>query len=42
VGCLAQRLGAGFDVNPESGQIAGGLPADWITPSYRRGWAFTA
>lgn len=40
LGCLAQRLGASVDVNPETGQISGAIPAEWITPAYRRGWSF--
>ncbi|MBI1722966.1 MAG: Gfo/Idh/MocA family oxidoreductase [Gemmatimonadetes bacterium] len=39
LGCLAQRLGAGVELDPTTGRIlTAGIPADWITPVYRRGW----
>jgi predicted dehydrogenase len=39
LGCLAQRLGAGIDVDPTTGRILTTLPAEWVTPNYRRGWS---
>jgi predicted dehydrogenase len=39
LGCIAQRLGAGFDVDPSTGRITtGGIPEEWIRPRYRAGW----
>lgn len=39
LGCLAQRLGASVDLDPATGRITSTLPAEWITPTYRRGWS---
>jgi predicted dehydrogenase len=39
-GCLAQRIGSGLDVDPATGRIlSGGIPDEWITPTYRRGFS---
>lgn len=39
LGCLAQRLGAAIDVDPATGRLITAMPADWVTPNYRRGWS---
>jgi len=37
-GCLAQRLGSGIDIEPDSGRIITSLPDGWVDPPYRSGW----
>jgi predicted dehydrogenase len=39
LGCLAQRLGASVDLDAATGRITSALPAEWVTPVYRRGWS---
>jgi predicted dehydrogenase len=41
LGCLAQRQGGGIDIDPASGRITTTVPAEWVTPQYRRGWSLS-
>jgi hypothetical protein len=39
LGNLAVRMGRAIEVNPDTGQVlTSGVPADYITPVYRKGW----
>jgi predicted dehydrogenase len=38
LGCLAQRLGSAIEVDAATGGILTEIPAEWVTPTYRRGW----
>jgi hypothetical protein len=38
LGCLAVRQGQPIDVDPASGKVGGGVPQEWLTPVYRKGW----
>jgi hypothetical protein len=40
LGNLAVRTGKAIEVNPETGEVTTpGVPADYITPVYRKGWS---
>jgi hypothetical protein len=40
LGNLAVRTGKVLDVDPESGEVATSVPAEYVTPVYRKGWGF--
>lgn len=40
LGCLAVRAGRTLEIDPKTGNVTNvKLPAEWITPVYRRGWS---
>jgi predicted dehydrogenase len=39
IGCLAARMGQALEMNPDTGAITNVTPpAEWVNPTYRRGW----
>jgi hypothetical protein len=42
LGCLAVRQGEPLEIDSEKGSVTNPrLPAEWVTPVYRKGWSYS-